>query len=211
MIVNAGSNYPGTGGTYGSITLGGSETYNLSPATSGAYAGFVVFQPSDNTQPMTVTAAATGINGTIYAPGAPLVENNTGALNASLFFDSIAISGNGIANGPSPAGPAGIGGLVTTSGDMTTPTRSIGALSVLDPTAPTTIPVKLKIKLTDALGNNVRASSQPVVSMTAAGSAGTLVPQPAPESTQPVSLFPFDPANWTSRFNLKTKGTRLGS
>ena len=45
MIVNAGSNYPGTGGTYGSITLGGNATYQPEPATSGPYAGIVFFQP----------------------------------------------------------------------------------------------------------------------------------------------------------------------
>ncbi len=75
MIFNAGSKYPtSTGGTYGSITLSGSETYNLSPATSGTYAGIVFFQPSDNTQPLTVSANASGITGTIYAPAAQLSE-----------------------------------------------------------------------------------------------------------------------------------------
>ena len=48
MIVNAGSNYPGTGGTYGSISLGGNGTCSLSPMMSGPYAGIVFFQPSDN-------------------------------------------------------------------------------------------------------------------------------------------------------------------
>ena len=75
MIVNAGSNYPGTGGTYGSISLGGTAAFNLSPATSGIYAGIVFFQPSDNTKAMTVTTNASGITGTIYAPGAALTES----------------------------------------------------------------------------------------------------------------------------------------
>ena len=39
MIVNAGSNYPGTGGTYGSITLGGNGTFNLSPTDERALCG----------------------------------------------------------------------------------------------------------------------------------------------------------------------------
>ena len=68
-------------------------------------------------------------------------------------------------------------------------------MAVLDQTAPTTIPVKLKIKVTDALGNNVSSSSLPVVSMSAVGSAGNLVPQPAPGSSQPDSLFTFDPTS----------------
>ena len=109
MIVNAGSNYPGTGGTYGSITLGGNGTYSLSPLTSGPYAGIVFFQPGDNTKAMTVSGNASGITGTIYAPGAALSESGNAAINASLIVDTLTISGNGIANGPSQAGPAGIG------------------------------------------------------------------------------------------------------
>ena len=119
MIVNAGSNYPGTGGTYGSISLGGNATFNLSPATSGTYAGIVFFQPSDNTKAMTVTTNASGITGTIYAPGAALSESGNAALNASLIVKKLSISGNGIANGPSQAGPASAGissNMVATSG-----------------------------------------------------------------------------------------------
>ena len=37
---------------------------------SGPYAGVVFFQPQDNSKTMTVTANATGITGTIYAPAA---------------------------------------------------------------------------------------------------------------------------------------------
>ena len=214
MIVNGGSNYPGTGGTYGSISLGGNAAFNLSPATSGTYAGIVFFQPGDNTKALTVSGNASGITGTIYAPGAALSEGGNAALNASLIVKRLAISGNGIANGPSQAGPASAGissDMVATSGGATATTSSIGAVAVLDQTAPATIPVKLKVKVTDALGNNVSASSLPVVSMAAAGSAGNLVPQTAPGSSLPDSLFTFDPTSGTSRFNLKTKGSRLGS
>ena len=99
MIFNAGSKYPSTGGTYGSITLGGNGTCNLSPATSGTYAGIVFFQPLDNTKAITVTGNASGITGTIYAPAAQLSESGNGALNASLIVDTLTISGNGIADG----------------------------------------------------------------------------------------------------------------
>ena len=70
MIVNAGSKYPATGGTYGNITLGGNSVSSFSPATSGIYAGIVFFQPLDNTKTMTVTGNASGISGSTYAPGA---------------------------------------------------------------------------------------------------------------------------------------------
>ena len=83
MIFNAGSKYPSTGGTYGSITLSGNGTCNLSPATSGTYAGIVFFQPPDNTKALTVTGNASGITGTIYAPAAQLSESGNGVLDAS--------------------------------------------------------------------------------------------------------------------------------
>ena len=47
LIFNAGSGYNGTtdGGTFGSISLGGNGTINLSAAGSGPFAGILVFQP----------------------------------------------------------------------------------------------------------------------------------------------------------------------
>ena len=128
MVVNAGSNYPSTGGTYGSISLGGNGSYNLSPLSSGTYAGIVFFQPLDNTKAITVTGNASGITGTICAPTAPLSESGNAALDASLIVDTLTISGNGIADGPSLDGPTGTGdGLVTTYGGTTTLTNTIAA------------------------------------------------------------------------------------
>jgi len=97
MIVNGGSNYPGTGRTYGSITQGGNAAIYLSPLTSGPSAGIVFFQPPDNTRGLTVGGNASGIAGTIYAPGAALCESGNGALAASLIVDTLTISGNGTA------------------------------------------------------------------------------------------------------------------
>src|SRR5262249_47020470 len=48
MIYNAGSNYPGTGGNFGGITLSGSGTFNLSAPTSGPYVGVLIFQSRQN-------------------------------------------------------------------------------------------------------------------------------------------------------------------
>ena len=213
MIVNGGSNDPGTGGTYGSIAQGGNSTLNLSPATSGPYAGIVFFQPSDNTNALTVSGIAPGISGTIYAPGAALSESGNATLNASLIVKRLAISGNGIANAPSQAGPASAGissNMVATSGGATATTSSIGAVSVLDPTTPKTIPVKLRIKVIDYLGNNVGSSSLPVVSMPV-GSSGALVPQSEPGGPLKDDRSPFDPVDGSSRFNPKTKAYKLGS
>ena len=68
-----------------------------------------------------------------------------------------------------------------------------------------TIPLAMTIKVTDALGNNVSASSLPRVSMDPSVSAGALVPQAATASLLPGSLITFDAASGTSWFNLKTK------
>ncbi len=79
MIVNAGSKYPTTGGTYGSITLSGNGSYNLSPPTTGTYAGIVIFQTRDNSKALTLSGNASGMTGTIYAPAAQLAESGNAA------------------------------------------------------------------------------------------------------------------------------------
>ena len=121
MIVNGGSKYPGTGGTYGSITLSSNVAINLSPATSGTYAGIVFFQPRDNTAALSVTGNASGITGTIYAPAAALSESGNGSLDASLIVDTVAISGNGVADGPAVVAPSAVVGLTVTTQGVGTP------------------------------------------------------------------------------------------
>ena len=161
--------------------------------------------------PVTIVVDTMTISGSamIQGPGGSS-GGSTGAiaLTSVLVPAADGISGSGLTpdgTGGSGAAIDGVGGSIVGVAD-TDPTGA-----VFDPTAPETTRLPTKIKVTDALGNKVSASSLPVVSMSAAGSAGTSVPQPAPESSQPVGLFAFDPADWTSRFNLKTKGSRLGS
>ena len=107
LIVNGGSNYPSPGGPYGSITLSGNGSYNLTPSTSGTYAGIVVFQTPDNTKAMTVSGNASGMTGTIYAPAAPLTESGNALLNAALIVDTLSISGSGVANALTLDSPSG--------------------------------------------------------------------------------------------------------
>ena len=115
MIVNAGSKYPTTGGTYGSITLGGNGTYNLSPLSTGAYAGIVIFQPGDNTNALSVSGNASGMTGAIYAPAAQLAESGNGQLNAALVVDTLTVGGNGVVNSlPLVALSSVVGPTVTT-------------------------------------------------------------------------------------------------
>ena len=107
MIVNAGSNYPKTCGSYGSISLSGNGSYNLSPPTSGTYAGIVIFQPKDNTKTLTLSGNAAGMSGTLYAPAAKLSESGNAQLDASLIVDTLTISGNGTADGLTLESPDG--------------------------------------------------------------------------------------------------------
>jgi Bacterial Ig-like domain (group 3) len=106
-IFNAGSDYPSAGGTYGSISLSGSGTYKLTPPTTGTYAGIVIFQTRDNTKAMTVSGAASGMTGTIYASAAALTISGSGELNASLDVDTLTLSGAAVANAVTLNAPDG--------------------------------------------------------------------------------------------------------
>jgi len=107
LIFNAGSKYPTTGGTYGSIALSGNGSYSLSPPTTGAYAGIVIFQSRDNTRALTLSGNASGMTGTIYAPAAQLAESGNAQLNAAVVVDTLAVSGNGVANTVALNAPSG--------------------------------------------------------------------------------------------------------
>ena len=146
-----------------------------------------MFQPVDNTKAITVTASASGISGTIYAPAAQLTESNNGALNASLIVDTLTISGNGMVGGSSAvASASAISGPATTDRATTEVASTIETAAVPDQITPNTIPIKMRIKLTVAPGNIVNSSSLPVVSM-------------------------FDPAIVTDPFNVMTKRYKPGS
>jgi len=111
MIYNAGSGYSlvsgSDGGTYGSITLSGNGSYNLSPPTTGTYAGIVIFQARDNTKALTLSGNASGMTGTIYAPAAQLAESGNAQLNAAVIVDTMTVSGNGVNNAVTLDAPNG--------------------------------------------------------------------------------------------------------
>ena len=107
LIVNASSNYPSTGGTYGGITLSGNGSYNLSPPSTGSYAGIVIYQTRDNSKALTLSGNASGMTGTIYAPSAQVAESGNAALNAAIIADTMTISGNGVANTVTLSSPSG--------------------------------------------------------------------------------------------------------
>jgi hypothetical protein len=79
-VFNFGTAYNGTtdGGTFGPITLSGSGSVSLTSATSGTYAGILIFQGRDNTKALTFSGAAMqGITGMMYAPAAQLAESGS--------------------------------------------------------------------------------------------------------------------------------------
>ncbi len=103
MIFNIGS-----GSTFGAITMSGNGTYKLTPPSTGPYANVLVFQPAANTQVLSYSGnAMAGVTGTIYAPGAQLVESGNAQVNAAIIVDTLTLSGNAISNVAALAAPQG--------------------------------------------------------------------------------------------------------
>ncbi|HEV8064803.1 MAG TPA: hypothetical protein VGP46_08235, partial [Acidimicrobiales bacterium] len=106
-LFNFGTAYNGTtdGGTFGPITLSGSGSVSLTPASSGTYAGILIFQGRDNTKALTFSGAAMqGIIGMIYAPAAQLAESGSAQVGStsspiSMDVDTLTLSGAAVANG----------------------------------------------------------------------------------------------------------------
>jgi hypothetical protein len=97
FVYNAGSNFPGTGGSFGGISLSGTGAFSITPETSGPYAGLLFFQSRDNPSTLTITGngAVTGVQGTVYGPAMPVSITGNGTLPAQFVADSVSIQGNG--------------------------------------------------------------------------------------------------------------------
>jgi hypothetical protein len=104
-------------GTFGAITMSGNATVNLAPLSSGNYAGILIFQDRNNTQPLTISASATaGMEGTIYASAAQIVESGSAQIGStsnpvSIVVDTMSLSGSAVIESGKSAAPA-----VTTAG-----------------------------------------------------------------------------------------------
>ena len=96
LIFNAGSSYNGTtdGGAFGSISLSGNGTINLSAAGSGPYAGVLIFQSRSNTRSLALSGNGTGIVGTLYAPAAAVGLSGNGQIANSLVVSTLSLTGN---------------------------------------------------------------------------------------------------------------------
>jgi hypothetical protein len=109
MIYNAGSNYPSAGGKFSGITLSSAGAITLSAPTSGPYAGVLIFQSHENTLALSFSGGAlTGLNGTIYAPSAPLSLTGSAQLQQGLVVGMLIVSGP-IALTQMAAGSDGLG------------------------------------------------------------------------------------------------------
>jgi MBG domain (YGX type)/Right handed beta helix region/Matrixin len=102
MLYNAGSNYNGgSGSTFGAFSLS-SGTFNLSPPTTGVYAGISLFQSRDNTRALSISGAVAANlgSGVIYAPNASLQLSGSAEIGtqgqaiSSLIVNELVLSGN---------------------------------------------------------------------------------------------------------------------
>ncbi len=97
LLYNAGSNYPGTGGQFGAINFSGNANVTLSAASTGVYAGIVIFQSRDNSTPLSMTGCAIQtLQGLIYAPAALLTLSGNAQLNGAVLVNQLQLSENGI-------------------------------------------------------------------------------------------------------------------
>ncbi len=102
LLYNAGSNYvDGRGSpTYGSFALGGNASVELTPLTTGAYAGVLYFQARDNPREATLSGHGLALwSGVFYAPKAALYLSGSGQvgggpLGVSLVVDQLHLSAN---------------------------------------------------------------------------------------------------------------------
>jgi hypothetical protein len=127
VIYNAGSNFPNPGGTFGAVSLSGSGSISLTAATSGTYAGVLLFQARDNTLSVSVTAnAVAGLSGVLYAPAAGLVINGSGQLNTAAVVDQLKFTGNGGSAMPASAtsGTSAAAALLQTQAPATSDPRT---------------------------------------------------------------------------------------
>lgn len=88
--------YPEGDGAFGAITLQQNTSINLTPPTSGPYAGLVFFQDPANPREMYITGDATldAGGGTIYLPGARLHLAGNATSNAPFIALTFLAEGN---------------------------------------------------------------------------------------------------------------------
>jgi uncharacterized delta-60 repeat protein len=98
LIVNGGSNYPNFGApgqTYGAISLSSNGSFNLSAASTGTYAGILIYQTRDNNKGLSLGGnGITGLIGLIYAPSALLTLSGNASMQDPLIVGMLNLNGN---------------------------------------------------------------------------------------------------------------------
>jgi len=81
-----------------SVVLDGAARFNVSPPTSGAYAGILIYQARDNPSEMQVTGGASleGSTGIIYLPAGTLDVSGGAGIHTNLVVKRLEVSGGGM-------------------------------------------------------------------------------------------------------------------
>jgi hypothetical protein len=97
LIYNAGSNYVGQGSSFGGITLSSQATINLTPASTGPYAGILIFQSRDNASAISLNGKTAGAiqNSILYAPAARLSLEDNAILPDTLVVNQLRLGSDG--------------------------------------------------------------------------------------------------------------------
>ena len=147
----------------GAISISGSGQLNLTPQSSGMYAGMVFFQPSTNKSAITLSGnGIVGLNsGMIYAPAAALTisgsGNNGNAKHTPLIVDELNVSGNGISTDAQVDGPtSGDNSSSGSTADTSDGVAFITPAQFLPGGRPSPI---MTVQLQDADGNPIAAGS----------------------------------------------------
>ena len=190
LIYNAGSNFNGgSGSTFGAISLS-AGTVNLSPPTTGVYAGISFFQSRDNTKTMTISGAleAKLNGGAVYASAALLQITGSGEIGGSgepaspLVVNELLLSGAaqalpGVAIGAGSESSSSTGsGSSASTGSSTASSSSTGSSSSSSTSSGSSIAIP-----TGSVSSSAKHSPTPAVIDTALAS---LYPS---NSTSPLS------------------------
>lgn len=104
--------FSGTGSTGGTFTAVGTPTINMTPSTTGTYAGILMYQnPADTQGPQLGGNTGASYAGVLYFPSANVTfyGNNTTVSTGIVIADSLSLSGNPTVNLQGAAGlPSGV-------------------------------------------------------------------------------------------------------
>jgi hypothetical protein len=115
FLYNAGTSFPSAGGTFGGVSLSGNGSVDMSPPTTGPYAGLMLFQSRDNAQPFSVTGnmSVLKVRGTLYGPRMRADISGQNTIPAQIIVDTLKITGQGSLD--AEYNPSQVYGVATTA------------------------------------------------------------------------------------------------